>query len=175
MQSYNKTSASYFIKKLHLEPHPEGGYYSQIYQDKSVIKKVGLSDKFDGNRSCSTVIYFLLDRKNFSTFHRIKSDEGWHYYAGNTSVKIYEIKTDGKLIVHNLGNNIDKGEKFFSVVEKNAWFGAELGDQNDDNFALVGCSVAPGFDYKDFEMATFGYLSEQYPQHIKIIEKLTRK
>ena len=170
-----QTSASYLIEKLHLKPNPEGGHYLQIYQDKLAIKKAGLSDKFDGDRCYSTAIYYLLDGKNFSSFHRIKSDEVWHYYTGNTSIKIYEIKVDGKLIIHNLGKNIEKGENFVCVVEKESWFGAELSDQSNDSFALVGCTVAPGFEYKDFEIATFEYLSENFPQYLETIKKLTRK
>ncbi|CAG8466058.1 7141_t:CDS:1 [Ambispora leptoticha] len=166
-------TASYLIEKLQLQPHPEGGYYLQIYQDKSIIKQSGLPDKFDGDRSCLTSIYYLLEGKDFSAFHRIKSDEVWHYYTGSTGVKIYEIKTDGELIVHQLGQILDKGEKFVSAIEKSSWCSAELSNPS-AGFALVGCTVAPGFEYQDLEIATFKNLSEQFPQHTEIIKKLTR-
>src|SRR5438045_1486208 len=93
-----QTTSSQLIEKLHMTPNPEGGYFIEIYRDKSVIKKAGLPDNFDGDRSFSTAIYYLLGGKDFSSFHRLKSDEGWHYYTGNTGVKIYEIKPNGELL-----------------------------------------------------------------------------
>jgi uncharacterized protein len=175
IQKRAQISASNLIEKFNLTENIEGGYFSEIYRDKSVIKKVGLPDSFDGDRSFSTSIYYLLEGKNFSSFHRLKSDEGWHYYIGDTSIKIYEIKPDGELIVHNLGNDLYKGENFVTFLEKGSWFGAELSDQNNNNFALIGCTVAPGFEVADFELATYEQLSNQYPQHAEIIKKLTRK
>lgn len=163
----------YYIKKLKLEKHPEGGYYKQIYKDKIMIKKEGLPNIFDGNRSCSTAIYYLLNGNNFSAFHKIKSDEIWHYYEGNTSIKIYEIKNNGELIVHDLGRNVDN-EKFVVVIEKNSWFAAELKNKEENNFALVGCTVAPGFEFKDFKLADINELLLQYPNYIDIIQKLSQ-
>ncbi|PKK57484.1 hypothetical protein RhiirC2_763907 [Rhizophagus irregularis] len=168
-------SSQQLIEKLHLTPNPEGGYFVEFYRDKSVIKKVGLPDNFDGDRSFSTAIYYLLKGKEFSSFHRLRSDEGWHYYTGNTGVKIYEIRPDGELVVHNLGNDLVNGENFAVVIEKGSWYGAELSDQSNDNFSLVGCTVAPGFENADFEMAKFESLSKQFPQHAEIIKKLTRE
>src|SRR4051812_48690739 len=170
-----QTSPSGLIEKFHLMPNPEGGHFIEFYRDKSVIKKAGLPDNFDGDRSFSTAIYYLLEGKEFSSLHRLKSDEGWHYYTGNTGVKIYEIKTDGELIIHNLGNNLYKGENFVFFIEKGSWFGAELSDQSNNNFALIGCTVAPGFENADIELAKFEPLSKQFPQHAEIIKKLTRE
>lgn len=118
---------------------------------------------FDGDRNCSTAIYYLINGKNFSAFHKIKSDELWHYYEGNTSIKIYEIKNNGELIIHNLGRNI----------EKDSWFAAELTNKEENHFALVGCTVTPGFEFEDFKLAEFNKLSLQYPNYIDIIQKLS--
>lgn len=164
----------YYIKKLNLEKHPEGGYYKQIYKDKIIIKKEGLPKNFGGDRSCSTAIYYLINGKNFSAFHKIKSDEIWHYYEGNTSIKIYEIKNNGELIIHNLGRNIDNNENFVIVIEKDSWFAAELTNKEEKHFALVGCTVAPGFEFEDFKLAEFNKLSLQYPNYIDIIQKLSQ-
>jgi predicted cupin superfamily sugar epimerase len=112
-------NASYLIEKLNLKLHPEGGYYIQMYKDPSAIKKIGLQDNFDDDRSYSTAIYYLLYKDKHSVFHKIKSDEVWHYYSGNTSLKIYEIKNNGKLEIHTLGNNINNNETFVCVIEKN--------------------------------------------------------
>lgn len=170
-----KYTASYLIEKLNLKLHPEGGYYAQIYKDPSIIKKIGLQNNFDGDRSCSTAIYYLLYEDRTSVFHKIKSDEVWHYYSGNTNLKIYEIKPNGILRIHNLGNDIDNNEAFVCIIEKNSWFAAELNYKNDDNFALVGCTVAPGFEFRDYKIGDFEDLKKKFPQHIEIIKKLTQK
>ncbi|GBC05068.1 hypothetical protein RclHR1_06000002 [Rhizophagus clarus] len=164
----------HLIEKLNLKKHPEGGYYSEIYRDQAIIKKDNLPNEFSGDRNYSTAIYYLLNGNNFSVFHRIKSDEGWHYYIGNTSLKIYEIRNDGELIIHKLGSDIDRGETLFAVVEKGSWFAVELDQQNEDNFTLVGCTAAPGFDKQDFELANSDRLAQQFPQHLAIIRKLAR-
>jgi predicted cupin superfamily sugar epimerase len=160
----------YYIKKLKLIPHPEeGGYYNEIYKDQEVIKKEGLK-YFDEDRSCSTAIYYLLDKNDITGFHKIKSDELWHYYDGNTYMKIYEIKQNGDLFIHKLGKNFDNDENFMCVVEKNSWFSTELDCKNINNFVLAGITVSPGFDFKDFKFGTFEYLSKKFPHHTKLIE-----
>ena len=169
-----ENSASYFINKLKLKLHTEGGYYTQIYEDNSIIKVL---DKNEDNKykSTYTIIYYLLKENNFSSFHKIKSNESWHYYAGNTKIKIYEIKDNGELTIHNLGNNLEKGDNFVSVIEKNSWIAAELYDKNNNNFALVGCNMAPGFNYNDFELGNSKLLINKFPQYTKIIKRLTKE
>jgi hypothetical protein len=156
---------------LKLTPHPEGGYFRQTYRSDLILKKDALPSEFSGPRSASTAIYFLLDGENFSAFHRIRSDELWHFYAGD-SLEIHVIDLDG---IHSrilLGPNLDAGENLQAVVKAGCWFASRVQDPN--SFALVGCTVAPGFDFEDFELAKRSDLSARFPQHQSLIEKLTR-
>jgi predicted cupin superfamily sugar epimerase len=142
--------AAYWIKKLHLINHAEGGYYRETYRSPLTVNKNDLPKNFQGDRNFSTSIYFLLEEKEFSAFHRIASDELWHFYAGNSLV-IYEIEQDGKLIEHKLGNDPGNGESFQTMISAGNWFGSRLANAN--GYALAGCTVSPGFDFEDFELA----------------------
>jgi uncharacterized protein len=163
--------AQYWITKLDLAPHPEGGYYRQTYRADLIIDRKALPLKFTGARAASTAIYFLLDRANFSAFHRIRADEMWHFYAGD-SLLVHVIAEDGGYSQILLGNNPEAGEVFQAVVKAGCWFASCL--QHPKSFALVGCTVAPGFDFEDFELAKRSELSELFPQHREPIEQLTR-
>jgi uncharacterized protein len=151
----------YWIDHLKLSPHPEGGYYRVTYKSERMI----------ANRSASTAIYFLLHGSDFSAFHRIASDELWHFYAGSALV-VYVIEPDGSYSEMHLGNDVDAGEVFQGVVKAGCWFASSLKDAA--SFALVGCTVAPGFDFADFELASRSELVRAYPQHRRLIEELTR-
>jgi predicted cupin superfamily sugar epimerase len=164
--------AQYWITKLDLAPHPEGGYFRQTYRSDLILREETLRPEFTGSRSASTAIYFLLDGENFFAFHRIRSDELWHFYAG-TSLEIHVIDQDGAYSQILLGNNPDAGESFQAVVKAGCWFASQV--QNPNSFALVGCTVAPGFDFEDFELAKRPELVKLFPQHRNVIEKLTRQ
>ena len=163
--------AQYWIQELKLTPHPEGGYFRQTYRADLVIGKDALPSPFTGPRAVSTAIYFLLDGENFSAFHRIRSDELWHFYAGS-SIAIYIIDQLGAGSRILLGSNPDAGEVFQSAVKAGCWFASWV--QDPKAFALVGCTVAPGFDFEDFEVAKRPELTRLFPQHAKLIEQLTR-
>jgi predicted cupin superfamily sugar epimerase len=164
-------TAHYWIEHLGLSPHPEGGYYSATYKSDLTIAASALPPSFHGSRSASTAIYFLLSGGDFSAFHRLASDELWHFYAGNSLV-VYVIEPEGKLTRLQLGNRPEAGEVFQAVVKAGSWFGSRLKDG--DGFALVGCTVAPGFEFADFELAKHAELTAAYPQHAKLIKELTR-
>lgn len=119
----------------------------------------------------ATAIYFLLPGDQFSALHRLRSDEVWHFYAGS-SLTLHIIDPQGCLTQKKLGTNPDKGESFQVVVEAGCWFGATVDDPQ--GYALVGCTVAPGFEFEDFELGNRQQLLEQYPQHRELIERLTR-
>jgi predicted cupin superfamily sugar epimerase len=144
------SSAKYWIEKLNLEKHPEGGWFKEIYRSEEVIPKEALPEYFSGSRILSTSIYYLLEGDDFSAFHRIKSDEIWHYYAGNSAIEILSIEK-GNLKKQLLGNQPEKNQVLQFVVPKNTWFAAKL--TSSKGFALVGCTVSPGFHFDDFEMA----------------------
>jgi predicted cupin superfamily sugar epimerase len=161
---------SYYIKHLNLQPHPEGGYFKETYRAGESIASSALPGRFKGSRSFSTAIYYLLQQGHYSAFHRIKSDECWHFYAGGT-LHIH--------IIHNyqyscikLGAKIDAGETFQYVVPANAWFASEPAANS--SFSLAGCTVAPGFDFLDFEMADKQNLLADFPQFSDIVSRLCR-
>lgn len=163
--------ADYWIEQLHLEPHPEGGYFRENYRSQGIIPASGLNNYF-GSRSFSTAIYYLLKGGDFSSFHKVKSDEIWHFYAG-ASLNLHVILPEGTLIKKVLGTDFDNGEHLQIVIPGNHWFAAECTDAA--GYTLAGCTVAPGFDYQDFELAKFGQLSAQFPMHQDVIRRFTRE
>ncbi|HTQ64934.1 MAG TPA: cupin domain-containing protein [Puia sp.] len=166
-----KENAAYWIKKLELTKHVEGGYFKENYRSDLLIAKEHLPESFHGNRPASTSIYFLLEKEQFSALHRIASDEIWHFYVGDC-ITIYEFKEDGHLTEHHLGNDPEKNESFQVLINAGSWFGAKL--KNGGEYALVGCTVAPGFDFAEFEMAERSFLLQLYPAHTNLIMSLTR-
>lgn len=164
-------SAQDMISYYGLLPHPEGGFYKETYRSVESINKSGLPERFGGDRNFSTAIYFLLEQGNFSAFHKIKSDECWHFYAGD-ALEIYVIHPSGEMQLIKLGKNIGNGETFQAVVPAGCWFASIPSDKT--AYAFVGCTVAPGFDFADFELARANELLEVYPQHEALIRKLTR-
>jgi hypothetical protein len=164
--------AKYWIDRLELELHPEGGHYRQTYRADLVLDKAALPPGFSGNRPASTAIYFLLEGKQFSAFHRLRSDEMWHFYAGGSLV-VHVIDPSGKYSQMLLGNVPDQGELFQAVVTAGCWFASQVRDKT--SFAVVGCTVSPGFDFEDFELGKRAELVQRFPQHLDLIEKLTRE
>lgn len=149
------------IKELNLQPHPEGGWYAEMYRSEQTVN--------GGIRNLVTSIYFLLTSENVSRFHRIKSDELWYFHQGST-VSVHTLDENGHT-VHKLGNDFSNGEQPYLLVKANTIFGSSL--DIPDSFALVSCAVAPGFDFKDFELFTKEELIASYPMHSEIIERLT--
>jgi uncharacterized protein len=164
-------SPKQLITQFNLIAHPEGGYYKETYRAAEIITQDALPARFSGNRSFSTAIYFLLEKGDFSAFHRIKSDECWHFYTGNT-LNIYVLHLNGKLEIIHLGNDLAKGDRFQYVVPAGCWFASEPAEGS--MFSFVGCTVAPGFNFADFEMAKAPNLALTYPQHATLIKKLCR-
>ena len=166
----NKGSA-YWIEKLQLVRHPEGGYFRQTYRSEVVIARDALPAGFSGARAVSTAIYFLLEGENFSAFHRLRSDEVWHFYVGEPLV-VHVIDAEGKYSRILLGDDPEAGQVLQAVVRAGCWFASHVTDWK--GFAVVGCTVAPGFDFKDFEMGKRNELVVRYPEYRKVIERLTR-
>jgi uncharacterized protein len=162
--------AAFYISQLQLKPHPEGGYYKETYRSKGNIP-AGALKEFNGVRTYSTAIYYLLEQGDYSAFHRIKSDECWHHYAGDT-LFIHVLHNNGDYNCIKLGPESDKEEVFQFVVPANTWFAAECAELS--SFVLTGCTVAPGFDFVDFEMAGKQVLLKEYPSHHEIILRLCR-
>ena len=158
------------ITQYQLLPHPEGGYYKETYRSTEHIPLAALPEHFSGLRSFSTAIYFLLLKDLFSAFHRIKSDECWHFYEG-ASLHVHVLHLNGNYELISLGRNSAKGEVYQAIVPAGAWFASEsIGE-----YSFVGCTVAPGFDFADFELARTASLKADYPDHEKLIERLCRQ
>ena len=164
--------AQYFVDHLGLLPHPEGGFYKETYRCTEVVSSSCLPSRFGDNRSVSTAIYFLLRKGEFSAFHRIKSDECWHFYAGD-ALRIHVIDAKGNYSFIKLGAKLDEGQVLQAVVPAGSWFASE--PEPASSFALVGCTVAPGFDFADFELATVQQLATTFPQLGSLIRRLCRE
>jgi len=163
-------NATYWIEKLGLQKHPEGGYYKEIYKSKEFIAKDALPTRFSGKRAFSTSIYFLLNKKEVSAFHRIKQDEIWHFYAGS-SLTIHIIDQQGRYSIAQLGRYFEKGSSFQVVIPAGSYFAAAV--HNPASYSLMGCTVAPGFDFADFEMPSQSKLLKLFPQHAALIKRFS--
>jgi uncharacterized protein len=172
-KSNKKTSrlktADYWIKNLSLTQHPEGGYYRETYRSTEQLTAAALPNRFRGNRNHSTTIYFLLPSNSRSLFHRIKSDELWYYHSGS-SLTIY-VLDGGGVKRHRLGPDVENGESLQAIIPANTWFGALVNEK--DSYTLSSCSVSPGFDFHDFELANRASLLNEFPNEIEIIDRLT--
>ena len=160
------SSAAALVRHLQLLPHPEGGYYRETYRSSGRIPGEVLPASFSGERNYSTAIYFLLEGGQYSAFHRIASDECWHFYQG-IPLHIYVLHPSGELETIVLGNPV-----FQAVVPAGCWFASRPSEP--EGFCLVGCTVAPGFDFADFEMAAAETLAGKYPAHASLIRELCR-
>lgn len=158
------------IAALGLAAHPEGGFYRETYRAPEAIPNAGLPARFHGERAHATAIYYLLRAGERSKLHRIKSDEVWHFYDGDP-LTIVAISSQGQLIETTLGRDFTTGHVPQHVVPAGYWFGAL--PSRGSAFTLAGCTVAPGFDFADFELATRAGLLADYPQHRAWIERLT--
>ena len=160
------------IDLLKLEPHPEGGYFKETYRSLGEINEDNLIEGYEGNRNYSTCIYFLLTSDNFSALHRIKQDEIWHFYDGSP-ILLHIISELGIHSKHVIWRDFNKGETPQFVVPGGYWFAAEVINKND--YSLVGCTVSPGFNFKDFELKTRKELVSMFPDKEEIISKLTHQ
>jgi uncharacterized protein len=154
------------INNLQLQPHPEGGYYRETYRSSLMLDYNGK------NRPAATSIYFLLEPGNFSAFHRIDADEGWHFYSGS-ALLVHVIHLNGSYECIRLGNDPEKNEVFHAIVPAGAWFASECAPGS--AYSLVGCTVSPGFDFDGFELAFAQQLSDAYPQQKELITRLCRQ
>jgi hypothetical protein len=154
------------VERLRLQPHPEGGFYRETFRSPLVLS--GLSH--GGARPASTAIYFLLPASHFSAFHRVASEEAWHHYDGDP-VLLHLLDDVLGYRLLRLGTGWGRGEEPQVVVPAGCWQAAE---PEGDLHALCGCTVAPGFDFADFEMAPRAALARRFPAHLDVVNRLTR-
>ena len=160
------------VERFELVPHPEGGYFREVYRSATKLHHPGIPPGSPAERTAGTLIYFLLSGQDFSAFHRVRfSDEIWHLYAGGP-LELQLIDAAGQLKRRRLTSDFLEGEPT-TMVPAGTWQSARLADGA--TYALGGCSVAPGFDYEDFEMPSAAELVERFPRHAATIQRLTRR
>lgn len=145
------------IEHFKMEAHPEGGYFVETYKSDLLL------DTPRGKRAASTAIHFLITKDSISHLHRLSSDEGWHFHLGDPLLVI-EITPDGKLIETRLGPNFENGEKLQHIVPAGHWFAST----STGEYSFVGCTVSPGFEFEDFEMAKYEKLATDFPHLEKV-------
>ncbi len=161
-------SADYWIQHLNLKPHPEGGFYSEVYRSNINVSSNQLPIGFEGDRRLATSIFFLLRSKDISKMHRLKSDEMWYFHHGSP-VKIIVINREGHKKTIKLGANPEKAEHFFTLIPAGNIFAAEVIEP--DTYSLFSCIVTPGFEFDDFELFDKEELIQAYPKHEELFKK----
>jgi uncharacterized protein len=161
------------VKKiLGLTPHPrEGGFYIRTYEsDEMLPAQSFVEGRYPGARHTGTAIYYLLEPDTFSEMHRLNSDEIFHFYTGD-AVEMLQLKTDGSGLVIRIGNRLGEGERPQVMVPRDVWQGSHL--LAGGKWALLGCTVSPGFEFEDYETATRDELCAGWPAFDELIRKLT--
>ncbi len=166
-------NASEIKKLLGLVPHPrEGGWYAQTYKpDERIAAEVFADMRYEGPRVTGTAIYYLLERETFSEMHRLQSDEVFHFYAGD-AVEMLQLEEQGSGRIVRIGNRLDEGERPQAVVRRGVWQGSRLAAGGE--WALLGCTVSPGFEFEDYEAGPRTELCAQWPEFRELIRELTR-
>ena len=163
-------SAEQIIHLLALAPHPEGGHYRELFRAPLTVT----SAAHQGVRAASTAIYFLLKAGELSALHRVRSDEVWHHYAGD-ALELHAFDEAGHTLCR-LGNDLDGGERPVAVIPAGVWQAARVADTADPRhgYALCGCTVAPGFDFIDFELPCRAELLTKLAVYGELVRALTR-
>jgi predicted cupin superfamily sugar epimerase len=164
-------SAEEIMERLAMQPHlEEGGYFAETYRCAEMIPRAGLPERYPAERSFGTAIFYLLTPDTCSALHRLASDEIFHFYLGDP-VSMLQLHSDGSSEVVTLGHDILGGQELQVVVPKGTWQGSFLNEGG--QFALLGCTMAPGFDWADFERASREALLQQHPDKRELIVRLT--
>lgn len=162
------------VKKiLGLVPHPrEGGWYVRTYESGERLLATAFADgRYAGARYTGTAIYYLLEPDTFSEMHRLKSDEVFHFYAGD-AVEMLQLGAEGGGTIVRIGNRLEQGERPQVVVRRDVWQGSHLAPGG--QWALLGCTVSPGFEFEDYETATREELCAGWPRFAGLLSELTR-
>jgi predicted cupin superfamily sugar epimerase len=164
-------TAQDLITLLNLQPHPkEGGFFRETYRAADRFAAGQLPARYSGERSASTAIYYLLTPGTFSALHRLASDEIFHFYLGSP-VRMLQLDPNGGSKEIVLGPDLLAGQQVQVLAPRGVWQGSVLEPGGD--FALLGCTVAPGFDYADYEHGNRAALLAQFPVHAEWIRRLT--
>ena len=157
---------------LKLTPLPtEGGYFAETYKSELLVPGDALPAPFGGPRSLATAIFYMLTPDTFSAMHRLRADELYHFYLGDP-VELLELRQDGSAGTVTFGQEIAAGMRLQHLVRAGVWQGLRLIEGG--QWALLGTTVSPGFEFADFELGERGYLQSLSPQHSRAIAALTR-
>lgn len=157
---------------LHLQPHPvEGGYFAETYQSATKLTTGALPSSYEGERALSTAIFYMLTPDTISAMHQLPGDEMFHFYLGDP-VEMLQLKPDGSGEAILLGQNIGAGMRLQQNVSGGTWQGCRLCPGG--KFALMGTTMAPGFDYRDYKTGDRKELSARYPKYSALIALLSR-
>ena len=167
-----RPSLSDLMTILDLKPlEQEGGFFVETYRTAENIDARQFKLGHTGPRSLSTAIYYLLTPESFSAIHKVPGDEIFHFYAGDP-VEMLELLPDGSGHIVTLGPDIQSGMKFQHIVKGGVWQGARLVAGGE--YALLGTTMAPGFDYADFSKGNASELVAKYPAHAVLIRELLK-
>lgn len=164
------TAATQWIRRLRLVPHPEGGFYREVYRSAGTLAGKALPSRYRGPRSMATSIYFLLRSQDVSQFHRLASDEIWYYHAGSP-LTLHVIDPHGRYRAFRLGLEAGTRQQPQLTIPRRHWFGATV--DRPRQYTLLSCTVAPGFDFEDFELADRDTLLRLCPKQPALIRRLT--
>lgn len=162
-------TAQYWIEKLEMIQHPEGGYFKETFRADEKTGATHLPSRYSMERCISTSIYFLLTTESVSNFHRLNSDEIWHFHTGGAG-RIHMISHEGEYSHQDIGPSLEAGQQFQVIIPRHSWFAAEV---IEGDYILVGCTVAPGFEFEDFELAKRAELTKAEPELSSLIERFT--
>lgn len=162
-------NAQYWIDKLEMIQHPEGGYFRETFRADESTDADKLPERYNTPRCISTSIYFLLTTESVSNFHRLNSDEIWHFHTGGAA-RVHIIDPNGAYSYKDIGAALESDQHFQVIIPRHSWFAAEVisGD-----YILVGCTVAPGFEFEDFVLAKRDELTSEQPALGSLIERFT--
>jgi len=158
------------IKHFNLAPHPEGGYFRELYRSEEDLPASALPERYGSQRTFATSIYFLLKSGEPSRFHKLQSNELFYFHCGSP-LTFHCLHEDGEYRKHVLGKNNLEDLCFQILIPRDTWFAAEV--EEPESFSLIGCMVAPGFEFDDFELGTAQDLVPRYPEYRALIERLT--
>lgn len=158
-------TASHWIKHLNLQPHPEGGWYREVFRSDKQVSRLNET----ASKNACTSIYYLLENDDYSGFHRIASDELWYFHKG-APLHIHAIDENGEHTIHELSDT--PTGNLFAAIKAGWWFASEIPSKA--GYTLVSCAVAPGFEFSEFEMAEKEKLMARYPQYTGLLTRLCR-
>ena len=171
--SADTLTAADLKRLLQLQPHPrEGGWFARTYESGELVAATAFHDaRYASSRHTGTAIYYLLEPETFSEMHVLASDEIFHHYLGD-AVEMLQLHADGSSSRHVLGKDIAAGQQPQLTVRRGVWQGSHM-LTNTHGFALLGCTVSPGFEFEDYRTAPRARLIEHWPAEAELITRLT--